>query len=230
VILLCVRDGQLPEVTRRLSGVKLASRSVVAHVAGALGPDVLTPLKTQCSGIAQMHPYASILGSTKVRTFHGVPFLLTGDPHAIRVLRRLLRALGATAVTADAIDRTQYHLSAALLANGTVTLFRLAEQLLEGAGVEGRWRAKFLLSLLDSVRFNLARVGSTAALTGPIRRGDAATIEKHLATLARRAPAISTVYRGLGLAQLDIAAELDELSPKQRRVIRALLAGPRRRP
>ncbi|MGC4066922.1 MAG: DUF2520 domain-containing protein [Polyangiaceae bacterium] len=223
IVLLCVRDGQLPEATRRLSVARLSPRSVVAHVAGALGPDVLTPLKTKCSGIAQMHPYASILGSAKLRSFRGVPFLLTGDRRAIPVLRRLIRALGATAFTADAMDRTKYHLSAALLANGTVTLFRLAEQVLEDAGVDARWHAKLLLSLLDSVRFNLARVGSTAALTGPIRRGDAATVERHLAVLERRNSALSAVYRGLGLAQLDIAAELHELSPKQRRVIRALL-------
>jgi predicted short-subunit dehydrogenase-like oxidoreductase (DUF2520 family) len=174
-----------------------------------------------------MHPYSSIIGSAKVLSFRDIPFLLTGDRRAVLVLRRLLRALGATALVVNAIDRVQYHLSAALLANGTVTLFRLAEQLLEGAGIEPRWRAKLLLSLLDSVRFNLSRVGSTAALTGPIRRGDAATIERHLAVLARQKPATSAVYRWLGLAQLDIATALGELTQKQRRVVAALLDGAR---
>ena len=44
------------------------------------------------------------------------------------------------------------------------------------------------------------------ALTGPLSRGDVATIAGHLEALAAEAPDVLPVYRALGLATLDLVA------------------------
>ena len=67
------------------------------------------------------------------------------------------------------------------------------------------------LPLVEATLENLAARGPVAALTGPLSRGDAATIAAHLEALARDAPEALPVYRALGLATLDLVAARHEV-------------------
>jgi predicted short-subunit dehydrogenase-like oxidoreductase (DUF2520 family) len=224
VLLICTRDGQINHAVKQLLLSKLPPNAVVAHLAGALGPDVLAPLKPYCLGVAQMHPYCSILSIGHPRAFREVPFVLSGDRVAVTRLRQLLTLLDARPIVVKSVDRTLYHLSAALLANGTVALYSHADRLLTAAGFSKRVRPQLLDSLLESVRHNVFSLGPLKALTGPVRRGDVATLERHLATLSRLKGGTKTLYEGVIAAQLDLVKELGELTPKEQKKLRALLS------
>jgi predicted short-subunit dehydrogenase-like oxidoreductase (DUF2520 family) len=224
VVLICTRDGQIHHAVKQLILSKLPPNAVVAHLAGALGPDVLAPLKPYCLGVAQMHPYCSILSIGHSRAFREVPFVVSGDRGAVTRIRQLLTLLEARAIVVKSIDRTLYHLSAALLANGTVALLSHADRLLTAAGLSKRVRPQLLEGLLESVRHNVRSLGPLKALTGPVRRGDVATLERHLALLSRLKGGTKTLYQGVIAAQLDLVKELGELTPVEQRKLRTLLS------
>lgn len=225
LILICVRDGQIPTVVRELTGSRLAAGAVVAHVSGLLGRAALAPLEPHCRGVGQLHPFVSIRSIGHARDFAGVYFLGDGDKIALAMLRRLVRLLGGQFVNGERIDRARYHLAATLLANGSVALLHVASQLLAQAGIGGNTGRKMLLELGHSVLDNARRLGLDVALTGPVRRGDVGTIQQHLALLQGEAPSIDALYRCLARTQLDMVRGLGELDARTiRRLARIVRA------
>jgi predicted short-subunit dehydrogenase-like oxidoreductase (DUF2520 family) len=221
LILICVRDGQIPEAARALAGNRLAAGAVVAHVSGLLGPDVLSPLEPNCRAIGQLHPFVSIRSIGHAHDFAGAYFLGDGNRAALATLRRFVRLLGGQFVKGDGVERARYHLAAALLANGSVALFHVASQLLTEAGVRGAVGRKMLLELEYSVLENSAKLGLEAALTGPVRRGDLATIRQHFALLSGKSATTRELYRSLVRSQLEIVRGLGELDARAlRRLMR----------
>ena len=96
-----------------------------------------------------------------------------------------------------------YHAGAVITSNYVVVLAALAEQLAREAGVPPADAVRLYLPLMQGTVANLS-LGPAAALTGPIRRGDVATVRRHLAVLD---PGQRLVYRTLGLAAVPLARE-----------------------
>lgn len=225
LILICVRDGQIPQAVRALSGARWAAGAVVAHVSGVLGSTVLEPLLPHCRAIGQLHPFVSIRAIGHARQFAGAYFLCSGNGPALATLRRFVRLLGGHFVSGADVDRDRYHLAAALLANGTVALLCVAQQLLTRAGIRADVGTKMLLELGGSVLDNATRLGLETALTGPVRRGDIATIRRHLALLDRAERDTNELYRALARSQLEIVRGMGELSTSEiRRIARLVRA------
>ena len=128
----------------------------------------------------------------------------------MRAARALGKRLGMTPRTIPALDRVAYHAAAGLVANGAAALAAGGVELLERAGVDRGTAAKMLGPLLRSVADNVERLGLPGALTGPVRRGDAGAVERHLATIARLAPHLAGFYAAAGSAQLPLARALGE--------------------
>ena len=105
-----------------------------------------------------------------------------------------------------------------------MTLEYLADELFVKAGVPERVTLSLFLPLVRATLDNLAARGPVDALTGPLSRGDAATIAAHLEALAADAPEILPVYRALGLATLDLVAARDEVDPVVMAGLHGLLA------
>jgi predicted short-subunit dehydrogenase-like oxidoreductase (DUF2520 family) len=147
--------------------------TLVMHLSGALGLDVLAPHSRRAS----LHPLVSmpdaVTGAAALAS--GAWFAVAGDPsvHAI------VHALGGQVVEVDDDHRAAYHAAACIASNHLVGLLGHVERVASGAGVP-------LAAFLDLVRGtvdNVARLGPGAALTGPLARGDLATVERHLAAL-----------------------------------------------
>ena len=112
------------------------------------------------------------------------------------------------------IDVALYHAAAGLLANGSAALAALSMNLLRAAGAPPNETARALGPLLRSVGDNVERLGMPAALSGPVRRGDVETVERHLAAIARVSEEALDVYRAIGVAQVALSRALGEASPR----------------
>jgi len=209
VVVLAVRDRDLRSTAQALVGV-VAKRAVVVHVAGALDEGPLSPLRGACAGIAQMHPMISFAST------HFSPDLargnvhVQGDPEAVRRARRLAKRLGMTPRTVKGLDTVAYHAAAGLVANGSAALAAVGAELLVKAGVSRADAAKMLGPLVRSVADNIEHLGFPDALTGPVRRGDAAGVEKHLATLRDKLPDAVGLYVAAAYAQVPLARALGD--------------------
>jgi predicted short-subunit dehydrogenase-like oxidoreductase (DUF2520 family) len=162
---------------------------VVAHLAGSLGLDVLAPHQRR----AAIHPLRSI--PTPDTDLSGAWFAVAGDPIAERVVADLD---GHVVVVADD-HRDSYHAAACIASNHLVALLGQVERVAAAAGVP-------LAAYLDLVRQTVGNVvvlGPAGALTGPVRRGDEATVARHLAALD---PAERPAYEALAAAARTLMA------------------------
>jgi predicted short-subunit dehydrogenase-like oxidoreductase (DUF2520 family) len=158
-------------------------------------------------------------------------------PALRRRLERVARDLGARPRTVADRDRVLYHAAAVFASNFGVTLLAVATRLLEEIGWSERDAVEGLLPLMTGALEQAREGGPSAALTGPIRRGDVTVVQRHLDALDRlkrrpgRVPA-SELYRMLATIALEIALDAGLEPAAAERVTRALtrkVAATRRR-
>ncbi len=215
IVVIAARDGAIAKVVEALVRTnppsnKLPREAVVVHCAGALDAEVLAPLRAVCAGVAQMHPMISFADPARPPSLRGGHAHVAGDREAERRARKLCRAIGLRPRTFPELDRVAYHAAAGLVANGAAALAAAGAELLRKAGVHEGAIPAMLGPLLRSVAENVEAMGLPAALTGPVRRGDAAGVAKHLATLRSKAPELIPLYVACAEAQLPLARALGD--------------------
>jgi predicted short-subunit dehydrogenase-like oxidoreductase (DUF2520 family) len=206
LIILAVPDAALPEVTYDLVMAGPAPDGCVAlHVSGALSTDVLAPLHGAGYVIGSVHPLMAAADPRHAGDqLLGAAFALGGEPAAIAAARRIVSVLGGKPLVITPSARPLYHAAAVLGSNYLVALAAAASRMLGEAGVEEADTLPALLPLMRGTLDNIERLGVSAALTGPIARGDADTVRLHLARLSA---ADRVLYCGLGLELLRLARE-----------------------
>jgi predicted short-subunit dehydrogenase-like oxidoreductase (DUF2520 family) len=126
--------------------------------------------------------------------------------------------------TIPRLDTIAYHAAAGLVANGAAALAAVGAELLVRANVPRGIAPALLGPLLRSVADNVEALGFPDALTGPVRRGDAAGLEKHLAALRAKLPGAVALYIASAEAQLPLARAIGDAPPAAFEAIAAALA------
>lgn len=211
VVLLAVRDSAIAEVAQMLVGTGLVGkRHVMLHCAGAAAAhEVLGGVADVVGGIGTMHPLQAIAdGRVAMRALKGAVFGVEGDNVGRAAAKKLVSALGGVVLPLDSSRMAAYHSAAALASNYIVSAIDAAVQVLAGAGVSPSQATQALVPLAEGALRNIAQKGTTDGLTGPVRRGDAATIQRHLDALRER-PDLTQLYRALARHAVEIAARID---------------------
>jgi predicted short-subunit dehydrogenase-like oxidoreductase (DUF2520 family) len=196
--------------------------AVVFHCSGALSSDALTPLRAAGAAVASIHPLKSFADPfLAAQTFAGTWCGCEGDADALDRLAPLFDKLGGHRFSIDAAQKTLYHAAAVLACNNLVSLMDAALRSMAAAGVPHDIAWPALRPLIDGTLRNLDQLSTAAALTGPIARGDAATVARQQAATTVLDPTIGDTYRALG----TIALQLATLDEAQRNAIRQALAG-----
>lgn len=216
VIIVAVRDRDIAPAAEELRRKGLVGHRPVAivHCAGALGPEALAAARGPNVAVAQMHPMISFASKSALPSLDRGQLHVDGDAAAARAARAIGRLLGMTPRTIAGLDRVAYHAAAGLVANGAAALAAGGVELLAKAGVDREVASAMLGPLLRSVAENVERLGLPEALTGPVRRGDAAGVGRHLETLARLAPELVPFYVAAARTQLPLARALAEAPPE----------------
>jgi predicted short-subunit dehydrogenase-like oxidoreductase (DUF2520 family) len=228
VIILAVRDHVIGEVAQMLVGTGLVNkRHVLLHCAGAASAhDVLGVVADQVAGIGTLHPLSAIAdGKAGMRSLKGTVFGVEGDEVGRATAGKLVAALGGLTLALDGSQMGAYHAAAALASNYIVAAIDAAAAVLAMSGVAADTAAQALVPLAEGALRNVAAHGTTGGLTGPIRRGDAQTIQRHLDALRGR-PELAEIYRALARRAVEIAARIDGREAPDRAgldAIRALL-------
>lgn len=207
VILVTVRDAQLGDALRQLAAVTLRPRAVVLHASGATDPAEAALLRARQHAVGTMHPLVPLANPDRaVDTLRGAWVGVDGDPPAIAAATALATRLGAHALTIPPGEKPRYHAAAVFAANFPVVVAALAERLLEEAGVAEDEARAATVGLMGAAVSNLESGRPHDVLTGPIARGDVASVRGHLAALEDDAPAL-TAYVTLSRAALTLARE-----------------------
>ncbi|MBK9101449.1 MAG: DUF2520 domain-containing protein [Austwickia sp.] len=206
---LAAPDDALAEAATALaaqviaSGHSAADRSVV-HCSGALDLSVLASVGALGAAIGAWHPLQAF-PTTGSPVRPGITWAVTASPELAATLTELSLALGGRPFTLAASAKGAYHTAASMAANYLVTLTWHATTLLESCGLTRDDALAALLPLLESTVAGLAGAGLPQGLTGPLARGDMATVESHLRVLADR-PDTDALYRAAAAATLPVLA------------------------
>lgn len=229
LLVLAVRDADLAGWAERLaSGAAIDPRTAVVHVAGALGPEVLAPLRGKVAGIGQAHPVVSFPSARARVELRGAAMVVQGEPLAVRRAMGMARAVGFVPCHPARLDRSGYHAACALAGNGAVALAATAADLLCAAGVAPSDVPRLLGPLLRSVADNITRLGIADALSGPIHRGDAGIVSAHVEGLLRLTPTSLPLYLALAARQVALAREGAGASAVELDAVERVLARARR--
>ena len=225
IAFVAVSDPAVGEVAGRLAELLPAATAIV-HVSGPLPLSALDGARAGGRAIGSFHPFQSFPFERPPQAFAGslIGFDASDDGLAER-LARLARDLGAVPRRVPDRERALYHVAAVLSSNLVIGLVGSAATVLESIGWTPEEAVAALLPLQAGVLSNIRARGLAAALIGPIRRGDAATVRRHLEALEGAGlEEIARIYRILGTATLDLAlgSGLDSVKGEQ---IRQALTG-----
>ncbi|MBC6447051.1 Rossmann-like and DUF2520 domain-containing protein [Actinokineospora xionganensis] len=222
LVLLAIPDDVLPGMVRGLAAAgALRPGQIVVHTSGAHGVDVLAPAAEQGALTLALHPVMTFTGRAEdLERVAACCFGVTAaddDIAAWNVAEALVVEMGAEPVRVPEKARPLYHTALAHGANHLVTLVGECADLLRAADVGTPER--LLGPLLSAALDNALRHGDRA-LTGPVARGDAGTVRKHVRVLADSAPEMLPAYRALaartahrasesGLLRADLVADVE---------------------
>ncbi len=182
LVLLTVPDGQLPGLIQGLAvtGVWQPGQLAV-HTSGAHGIAVFGP--ATAAGVIGMalHPVMTFAGRPEdLQRLEGAAFGVTAPEEFRPVAETLVLELGGEPIWVPEAARARYHAALSMGSNHLVTLVNDSQEVLRAAGVEDPVR--LLAPLLTASLDNALRLGDEA-LTGPVSRGDRATVEAHIKAL-----------------------------------------------
>jgi predicted short-subunit dehydrogenase-like oxidoreductase (DUF2520 family) len=229
VVILAVRDQVITEVAQMLLGTGLINtRHVLLHCAGAASArELLGPVADRVAGIGTLHPLSAIAdGKISMRALKGTVFGVEGDDAGRTTAGKLVAAISGIVLPLDGTQMASYHAAAALASNYLVAAIDAAAAVLASAGVAADKAAQALIPLAEGALRNIAAHGTTGGLTGPVRRGDLATVTRHLEAIRDR-PELAEIYRVLARRAVEIASRIDGRDAPDRTTldaIRALLA------
>jgi predicted short-subunit dehydrogenase-like oxidoreductase (DUF2520 family) len=213
LVLLAVPDDALPGLVAGLAETGAWQLGqIVVHTSGRYGVDVLAPARAAGAIPLAIHPAMTFTGtSLDLARLEGCSFAVTAPNAVLPIGQALVVEIGGEPVVVAEDARGLYHAALAHGANHLVVLVAQAAQALAAAGVgdPGRMLGPLLEAALDGALRSESPdttgergPGAIAALTGPVRRGDAGTVAQHgvaLATFAASSGAIDVVasYRAM---------------------------------
>ncbi|MGZ4166339.1 MAG: DUF2520 domain-containing protein [Solirubrobacteraceae bacterium] len=193
VVLLCVPAGEIAA-----AAALVAPGVALGHCSGATGLEVLAG-----HDAFSLHPLMTVTTESTGAIFAGAGAAVAGtSPDMLALARTLAARLGMRPIDIASADRIAYHAAASIASNFLVTLEAAAERLAETVGME----RSDLVPLVRATVENWAALGPERALTGPVARGDEATVARQRQAIAERAPELVALFDTLVDATRALAA------------------------
>ena len=220
VWLLAPPDDRIAACCNELSrSAMLAAGNIVFHCSGALPAGILAAAVARGAAVASVHPLKTFAdAAAAAQTFAGTSCAVEGEAAALSVLKPAFERIGANLFQIDASAKTLYH-AASVLETGA--------RCFEAAGLPRADAMRMVEPLLRETLDNVFRLGTTAALTGPVARGDVEVVKRQLAALSLADPRLDAVYRSLGVIAAGLAAAQGGASAAALQQITALLKNER---
>ena len=225
ILFLTTPDDVIQQVCRVLAKEEgFHPRQVVAHMSGSHTSAILEPAERLGAFPLSMHPFQSC--PTAEKALENLPrsvFSLEGSPEAVKIGKAMVSRMGADYFVLDREDKVLYHAAACMASNYLVALMGGAIELLRMSGVEEEMLLPVLLPLVEGTLDNLKELSPAAALTGPIKRGDINTVERHIESIEEKAPELLDMYKALGRRTLSLAMQKQGFDRAKLRTLMALL-------
>jgi predicted short-subunit dehydrogenase-like oxidoreductase (DUF2520 family) len=215
LLLVAVPDRAIEPTATALAQRPWPEASLALHLSGSVSVEALAPLRDAGFSVGSMHPLKSFVDEQAATDapLRDIACALEGDALALAEAQALAAAVGARPFVLQPGGRAAWHAGAAHACNHLVALVDQALDLLERAGLDRDAGRAALLPLLSGTVENLRGHTPGQALTGPVVRGDADVVTRHLGAMSGASPDVEAAYRALARRALDLARterDLDE--------------------
>jgi len=220
ILLIAVPDTAMAEVVRSVASQKHLrfSRMLVVHTSGVHSTEVLKTLQRRGAAVASMHPVQSFPKSkpvrARVKSLEGIAYGVEGEAKALERVNTLVRSLGGRSVHVSKDLKPLYHAACVFASNYGIALLNAVMETCQPLEFRAQWR-EVMLPLFTSSVENALKSSPSEGLTGPIARGDFATVMMHLDSLQRNAPQLVPFYCAAGVETARIARTKGDLSSAQ---------------
>lgn len=195
LVWFCVPDREVAAAARALASKVNWRGKTAFHSSGALASTELDVLRKRGAKAAAVHPMMTFVHGA-APPLKGVPFSVEGDAAAVRVAQAVVRDLGGETFKIHAKNKAAYHAWGAFVSPLLVALLMSAEQVARVAGLKSAQARTRMLPILRQTIENYGRLGPTGAMSGPLVRGDAEIVRKHLKVL-KKIPEARDAYLAL---------------------------------
>jgi predicted short-subunit dehydrogenase-like oxidoreductase (DUF2520 family) len=188
-VLLCVPDAEIANAAAAVAG----TARFVGHTSGATPLTALEPAGAEAFAL---HPLQTVTAAGA--EFRGCGCAVAGSTQrALELATQIATGLGMTPFVVEDSQRAAYHAAASIASNFLVTLEAEAEALANAAGIEGFDARRMLGQLVRTTVENWIALGPAGALTGPVARGDRATVAAQRAAIAKERPQLEPLFDAL---------------------------------
>lgn len=202
VLFITVSDSAIAEVWNQLKTLPVADK-IICHCSGVLSSLVFSDIASfGCYGYS-IHPLLAV--SSKLQSyqeFSNAIFTIEGEAEYLQVMKDLISSCGNKVIPIRAEDKNRYHAAAVLASNLVLGLVETATEELVNCGFSKKDAQDALFPLISGNVGHLKEQSLEEALTGPVERGDSATIERHLQVLEGEN---KQIYKLLSKKALEIA-------------------------
>lgn len=210
-VMLAVGDDEIEAACDALS---ISAGMLVFHCSGARSSQALARAREQGALVASVHPVRSFADAARVAAdFTGTWCGIEGDEAALALLAAPLAAIGARTVVIDAARKTVYHAASVFASNYLVTVLDAALRAYVAAGIPADVARELARPLATETLENVLRLGARDALSGPIARGDMATVARQQAALDGWDAPTGELYRALAAATVTLATAVPKAGP-----------------
>jgi predicted short-subunit dehydrogenase-like oxidoreductase (DUF2520 family) len=200
IVWLTVPDDSIAAVARTIAPSQDWKGKFVFHSSGALSSDELASLRKQGARVASAHPMMTFVrgGAPEMA---GVSFALEGDAAAVRMARSIVRDFGANPFVIKKQNKVLYHVFGSFASPLVIALMATMEQVAAAGGIRKQDIKPVMVPLLWQTLRNYLKKDAASAFSGPLVRGDVATVRKHQSEL-KKLPEAREVYVALAKASL----------------------------
>ena len=202
IIWFCVNDDAIRDCAFEYAPKTDWKGKIGLHSSGALGSDELRALRRRGAAVASVHPMMTFV-TGKAASMKGIAFALEGEARAVQAAQAIARDLGGHPFQIRKENKVLYHAMGAFCSPLVIALLATGEKVARQAKVPPAELQRVIQPILQRTLENYVRQGAAASFSGPINRGDVATVRKHLAAL-KKVPQARQIY--LAVARAAVGA------------------------
>jgi predicted short-subunit dehydrogenase-like oxidoreductase (DUF2520 family) len=184
----------------------------------------LEALQKRGAEIASIHPLQVFADPAKaLETLPGIYYAIEGSNKAMSLAIQIVDKLRGKLLLIPTGRKVLYHIAGVFVANYLTVLVQFALNIMEDIGETPEEAYEAFLPLMVGALQNIEEFGVAEALTGPISRGDVATIQKHIGALDQLRPEILPIYKLLAQEAVAISVQGGKITPQRAKQLMGVL-------
>lgn len=212
IIIISAEDSGIKKASAELRKLNVSPDTVVLHTSGVFSSDELINSGVKKDNLGSFHPVQTIpfISFRHSKILEGIYFGIEGGKKAAAAMKKMAASLKSKYIIIPGKAKAEYHLSCVLASNFVISNFYINELLSKSLGITAKKLFESQKPLLMSTIENIHRFGAVKSITGPVSRGDEATLRLHLDVLHRKYPEFIEYYKSVSGVLLKAAARKDK--------------------